>query len=97
MVAQADLSVVITCLDIICLRLAWFQTVQTEVSSVVPEYGQIRLVSLAHDLTGHKTGSSVWPWMTVSCFSSFFFISNVTVFCLRTPSRLMAPEEDALH
>ena len=27
MVAQADLSVVITCLDVICLCLAWFQTV----------------------------------------------------------------------
>jgi hypothetical protein len=78
MVAQADLSSVITCLDVICLRLARFQTVQTEVSSVVPKYFQIWSVSLAYDLTGHKTRSSVRPWMTVSCFSSFFCISNIT-------------------
>jgi hypothetical protein len=77
MVSQADMSNMITCLDVICSRLAWVQTVQTEVSSVVPGYFQIHLVSLAHDLTGHKTGLSVLLWMTLSCFSSFFCILNI--------------------
>ena len=41
MVAQADLSIVITCLDVICSCLTWFQTVQTEVSSEMPDDVQI--------------------------------------------------------
>ena len=47
-------------------------------SPVVPWYDQIRLTRRAHCLTGHKTGSSVRPWMIVSCFILFFCISNVT-------------------
>ena len=78
MVAQAALSVLITWCDVICSLLLWRQTVQTGVSSVVPGYVQILLTSRAHCFTGHKTGSSVQPWMTVLCLWSFFCFSNVT-------------------
>ena len=78
MVAQAALSVLITWCDVICSLLSWRQTVQTGVSSVVPGYVQILLTSRAHCFTGHKTGSSVRPWMTVLCLWSLFCFSNVT-------------------
>ena len=78
MVAHAARRDVITWREVICSRLSWRQTVLTCVFSVVPWYDQIRLTRSAHCLTGHKTGSSVRPWMIVSCFCSFFCISNVT-------------------
>ncbi len=78
MVAHAARRDVITWRGGICSRLSWRQTVQTVVFSVVPCYDQIRLTRRAHCLTGHKTGLSVRPWMIVSCFISFFCISNVT-------------------
>ncbi len=78
MVAQADQSDAIIWQNVICSHLSWRQTMQTEVSSVVPGYVQIWLTRRTHCRTGHKTGLSVWPWMTVSCFWSFFCISKVT-------------------
>ena len=78
MVAHAALSDPITWCDVICSRLSWRQTVQTGVSSVVPGYVQTLFTSRAHCFTGHRIGSSVRPWITVSCLLSFFCISNVT-------------------
>jgi hypothetical protein len=78
MVAQADQSDANTWCNVICSPLLWHQIMQTEVSSVVPGYVQVCLTRRAHCRTGHKTGLSVQPWMTVSCFWSFFCISNVT-------------------
>ncbi len=77
MIAQADQSDAITWPDVICSHLPLRQFVQTEVSSVVPGYVQIRLTRHAHCRTGHKMGLSARPWMTVSCFWSFFCISKV--------------------
>jgi hypothetical protein len=78
MVAHAARRDVITWREVICSRQSWCQTEQTGVFSVVPWYDQIRLTRSAHCLTQHKNGSSVWPWMIVSCFCSFSCISNVT-------------------
>jgi hypothetical protein len=78
MVVQADRSDANTWRNVICLRLLWHQVMQTEVSSVGPAYVQIRLMRHAHCRTGQKTGSSVQPWMTVSCSWLFFCILNVT-------------------
>ncbi len=53
------------------------QTAQTGVSSIVPGYVQIQF-TCAHCKIGQWVASSVLPWMTVSCFWSFFCFLNVT-------------------
>jgi len=78
MVAHAALRAMMTWRLVICSGLSWRQTVQTVVSDVVPLYVQIRLTRRAHCFTGHKTGSSVRPCVTVSFLASFFCISKVT-------------------
>ena len=68
MVAHAAQRDVITWREVICSSLSWRQTVHTKVSDDVPGYVQIQLTRRAHCFTGHKIGSSVRPWMTVSFF-----------------------------
>ncbi len=78
MEADAAPSAVSIWRDEICSSLLWRQIAQTGVSSVVPGYVQIQLTSRAHWKMGQSVVLSVFPWITVSCFESFFCILNVT-------------------
>ena len=54
----------------------FLQTVHIGVSNDASGYVQILFTRYAHWGMGHKILSSILQWMTVSCFWSFFCISN---------------------